>query len=138
MQRIAKTLLQLTAALVLSLGAAQAAEKADGKWTWTMPGRGGGEGRKVTLTLKADGEKLTGTLSNPGRQGGDARETPIEDGKISGNEISFKATREWNDQKMVVKYSGKIEGDTIKGKLETERDGQARSRDWEAKREAAK
>ncbi|MFM1768738.1 MAG: hypothetical protein RJA22_1267 [Verrucomicrobiota bacterium] len=138
MQRIAKHLLQLTAALALTLGAAQAADKADGKWTWTMPGRGGGEGRKVTLTLKTEGEKLTGNLSNPGRQGGDARETPIEDGKIQGNELSFKATREWNGQKMVVKYTGKVEGDTIKGKLETERDGESRSRDWEAKRETAK
>lgn len=138
MQRITKHLLQLTAALALALGTAQAADKADGKWSWTMPGRGGGEGRKVTLTLKTDGEKLTGSLTNPGRQGAEARETPIEEGKVTGNEVSFKATREWNGQKMVVKYSGKVEGDSIKGKIETERDGQTRSRDWEAKREAAK
>jgi hypothetical protein len=29
---------------------------------------------------------------------------------------------------------GKLSGDTIKGKSESERDGQVQSRDWEAKR----
>ena len=47
-------------------------------------------------------------------------------------------TREFNGNKFTTKYAGKISGDTIKGKAESERDGQARSRDWEAKREAAK
>jgi hypothetical protein len=37
----------------------------------------------------------------------------------------------------VTKYTGKISGDTIKGKSESERDGQPTSRDWVAKREAA-
>ena len=31
-------------------------------------------------------------------------------------------------------YSGKVSGDTIKGKAESERDGKTQSRDWEAKR----
>jgi hypothetical protein len=30
---------------------------------------------------------------------------------------------------------GKLDGDTIKGKSESERDGQKTERDWEAKRE---
>jgi hypothetical protein len=36
---------------------------------------------------------------------------------------------------MTIKYNGKLSGDSIKGKTESERDGQPRSRDWEAKRE---
>ena len=82
-------------------------------------------------------DKVTGTLSAPGR-GGQATDTAIESGKISGDEISFTVTREFNGNKLVAKYSGKISGDAIKGKIETERDGNARSRDWEAKREGGK
>jgi len=43
--------------------------------------------------------------------------------------------RERDGQKLTSKYSGKLAGDTIKGKIETERDGQTRTRDWEAKRD---
>jgi hypothetical protein len=115
-------------------------KKADpsGTWTWSTPGRDGGEARKSTLKLKAEGDKLSGTMASPGRQGGEARETAIENGKIKGDEVSFDVTREFGGNKMTAKYSGKIAGDTIKGKIETERDGNTRSRDWEAKREAKK
>ena len=43
-------------------------------------------------------------------------------------------TRARGDQKMTTKYSGKVSGDTITGKAETEHDGQTQSREWEAKR----
>jgi len=82
------------------------------------------------VKLKLDGDKLTGSIS--GRQ----NDTNIEDGKLSGDDISFKVTREINGNKMVMKYSGKIDGDSIKGKIESERDGQPTSRDWNAKRAA--
>jgi hypothetical protein len=131
----------VTAACTLFVGllpALQAADAAAGTWSWTMAGRQGGEPRKMTLTLKVEGGKLTGKLSAPGRQGGEARDTEISDGKIKGDEISFNVVREYNGNKMTTKYSGKVTGDTLKGKIETERDGQTRSRDWEAKREPAK
>jgi len=124
-----------------ALATAQAEDKkADpsGTWTWSTPGRDGGEARKSTLKLKTEGEKVTGTISSPGRQGGEATETPIANGKIKGEDVSFDVTREFNGNKMTAKYSGKISGDAIKGKIETERDGNTRSRDWEAKREAKK
>ncbi len=123
-------------ALLLTGSNALRAADATGTWTWSTPGRDGGEARKSTLKLKADGEKLTGTVSSPGRQGGQARDTEISDGKVKGDEISFSVVREFNGNKMTVKYSGKVSADAIKGKIETERDGNTRSRDWEAKREA--
>ena len=133
-------LLTLATCAVLALGAASQAQAADatGTWTWTRPGRNGGEAQKMTLTLKADGEKLTGSLTSPGRQAGDPVKTEISDGKVKGDEISFSVTREINANKMTTKYSGKISGDTIKGKAESERNGQLQSRDWEAKREETK
>jgi hypothetical protein len=133
-------LLTLATCAVLMLGAASQAQAADatGTWTWSRPGRNGGEAQKLTLKLKADGEKLTGSLTSPGRQGGDPVKTEISGGKVKGDEISFSVTREFNANKMTIKYSGKVSADMIKGKTESERNGQPQSRDWEAKREAAK
>ena len=127
----------MTACLLLTLSlSAQAADKKNdptGTWTWSAPGRDGNT-RKVTLKLKLDGEKLTGTIS--GRQ----NDSPIEDAKISGDDISFKVVREFNGNKFTTKYNGKISGDSIKGKVElpARAGGEATTRDWEAKREDKK
>lgn len=126
----------VTFALVFLGLAAQAAD-ATGTWSWTTPGRQGGEPRKTTLKLKVEGEKLTGALITLDREG-QPRETAIAEGKVKGNEISFQVVREFNNNRMVTKYSGKVEGDAIKGKIEFERNGETVSRDWEAKREAEK
>ncbi len=136
------SLLTLGLGAVLALGfvaqtQAQEGKKADGTWTWTVPGRNGGQDRTMTLKLKSDGDKLTGTLSTPGRQGR-SMDTEIKDGKVKGNEVSFTVVREFNGNTMTTKYSGKIEGNTIKGKADMERDGNTRSRDWEAKRGESK
>jgi hypothetical protein len=133
------SLMKLIGGAILMLGAVAQIQAADpsGTWTWSTPGRNGGEARTSTLKLKVDGDKVTGTLSAPGRQGA-AVDTAISDGKLNGDEISFNVTREINGNKLASKYSGKLSGDTIKGKIETERDGNTRSRDWEAKREAGK
>ncbi len=149
-----KVLAAIITGAVLTLLAAdvRAADKVDGTWSWTQQGRraqqDGGDAppaRKTTLKLKTDGEKLTGTLTQPafGRGGGGAaaqpRETEISDGKVKGNEISFSVKREVQGTAFVTKYSGKVEGDKIVGKIEVPgRDGgEARSRDWTATREAA-
>ncbi len=112
-------------------------KKADptGTWTWTRQGRQGGADVKMTLKLKAEGEKLTGKLTTPGRQGGDPVEIDVKDGKIKGDEISFTITREFNGNTFKQKYTGKVADDTIKGKMEFDRNGETTSRDWEAKRE---
>jgi len=105
-------------------------KKADptGTWTWSTPGRDGGPARESTLKLKMEAGKLAGTLA--GMRG----ETKIDDAKVEGSEISFSVTREFNGNSMTSKYKGKLEGDTITGKISTERDGQARERDWVAKK----
>lgn len=120
--------------------ASQAQEKKDasGTWSWTMPGRNGGPDRKMTLKLKAEGDKLSGKMISPGRQGGDPVETEIKDGKVKDGEVSFTVTREFGGNKMTSKYNGKLSADTIKGKMEFERNGETQSRDWEAKRDTEK
>ena len=134
MQRILTRLLPAIVCLALTSAISALAADASGTWTWSRPGRNGGEPQKSTLKLKVDGDKVTGSLSAPGR-GGAATDTKIEDGKIKGDEISFTVSREVNGNKMVTKYNGKLSGDSIKGKVETDRNGTANSRDWEAKRE---
>ncbi|MCS7337523.1 MAG: hypothetical protein NZ739_04700 [Verrucomicrobiae bacterium] len=102
-----------------------------GTWKWNFTTRSG-ETREVTLKLKLDGDKLTGTIS--GRLG----ETEISDATLKGDEISFLVVREFGETRFTNKYSGKITGDTIKGKLEfVDRQGQQQTRAWEAKREPA-
>jgi len=107
-----------------------------GKWTWTMPGRNGGPDRKSTLDLKVDGAKVTGKISSPGRDG-QATETEIADGKLKDGELSFSVTREWNGNKMTAKYNGKVAAEKITGKISIDRNGEAMTRDWEAKKEPA-
>jgi hypothetical protein len=121
------------AAVVLAFvslsGAARADDKPNptGTWKWTV--KFNDQEREFTLKLKLDGDKLTGTMT-----GRDGKDTPIEDATYKDGEVKFNVTRERDGQKFTVKYSGKVEGDTLKGKSEFERDGQTQSRDWEAKR----
>jgi hypothetical protein len=90
----------------------------------------------MSLTLTQAGEKLTGKLSSPGRDGA-ARETEIADGSVKGADVTFSVTREFNGTKITSKYSGKVSADAITGKVESkDRDGNDQSRDWTAKKEA--
>jgi hypothetical protein len=110
---------------------------ASGTWTWTTPGRNGGPDRKMTLKLKIEGDKVTGTLTSPGRNG-QSNDSEVQDGKLSGDQLTFTVTREFNGNKMTSKYSGTLSGDTIKGKMEFERNGEPTKRDWEATRAVAR
>jgi hypothetical protein len=127
-----KKLAAAAVALVIlaPVGIVRAADKPDptGTWKWTVE-TPNGQKRDVTLKLKLADGKLTGTMS--GRMG---TETEIGDATFKDGEISFTVTRERNGNKMTTKYKGKLDGDTIKGKSEFERDGKAESRDFEAKR----
>jgi hypothetical protein len=120
-------------ATALFLAAAAHAADASGKWTWSTPGRNGGAARTNTLTLKVEGAKLTGNVSAPNREG-KAVETAISEGKVEGDSVSFSVVREVNGSPVTAKYAGKVAAEAITGKVETVRDGQPQSRDWEAKR----
>jgi len=95
------------AALVGLLAVTALAANVDGKWKaeFNTPD---GQTRTTTFTFKADGEKLTGTVS--GRQA----DTPITDGKISGDEISFVVVRNMGGEERKMQYKGKVVGDEIK------------------------
>lgn len=125
MSRILATL--TFSVLMLVAAVSQAAEDPSGKWVWTVEFND--MKREMSVTLKLDGDKLTGSV--PGREG---KETAIENGSFKDGEVKFEVTRERNGNKFTSKYSGKVEGNKLTGKIESPgRDGGApRSRDWNA------
>jgi hypothetical protein len=129
--RITKLFLAITASVALA-AVAQAADVA-GSWTWTTPGRNGGPDRVSTLTLAVQDSKLTGKVSVPGRDG-NAIETPIIDGKLDGDKVTFELVRQANGNAITNSYSGTLAADKITGKIEFTRNGEAQSRDWTATR----
>jgi hypothetical protein len=115
-------------AFVALVNVAQAAEDPSGTWKWSVTFND--QTREQTLKLKLEGDKLTGSMV-----GRNNTETAIEEASFKDNVVSFKVTRERNGQKFTTKYSGTVSGDEIKGKSESERNGQVNSRDWVAKRQ---
>lgn len=96
----------LSLALILSVVLITfAADLVSGTWVGKII-TGNGE-RALTYNLKAEGEKLTGTISS--EQG----EIPITDGKVAGSTVTFKI----DVNGTVIPHEGKVSGDTLKIKL---------------------
>ena len=143
-----KKLLSVSVVLLVVVVAVMAADAVTGKWTYEQPmmGRGGGGGgggggapggggggnmppRIVTMDLKADGAKLTGTVLQPafgGRRGGGGgggeappAPTPVQiaNGKVDGNNVSFEVTRDMGGNSMTTKYEGVVSGSEMKLKV---------------------
>jgi hypothetical protein len=91
--------------------------------TWEMTSESPRGTRTQTLTIQQDGSTIKGTLK--GQRG----ESPLE-GSVTGNKISFTVKRETPNGTFTLEYSGTIDGDSMKGKVHSERfDGE-----WTAKR----
>ena len=80
-----------------------------GQWTAQVPGRGG-DPQETTFNFKVEGDKLTGSMVTP------RGERPIENGKVTGEEISF--TRTFGEMKIL--YKGKVSGNEIKFTMQRE------------------
>jgi hypothetical protein len=110
----------LAIAGMVGVAVAQDAQVA-GTWTLSAPGRGGAV-QNSALTLKQDGQNLTGTLSG-GR--GDAPVT----GTIKGNAITFSVSRtNQNGDTMKTDYTGTVSGASMKGTVNM----RGNSVDWTA------
>jgi hypothetical protein len=114
-------------AIIAAAHAARAKDDPSGEWKWQFMFNG--QSVDLSLKLKLEGDKLTGTLTSP------MGDVAIQDGQYKDGDLSFKVVRKGQDgTERTSKYSGKLSGDTIKGKVEFERNGQTMSRDWEAKK----
>ncbi len=78
----------------------------NGQWKATFNTQIGEQ--HYTYTLKADGEKLTGTAKN------DNGATEITNGTIKGDDVAFTETIDFQGNSIVITYTGKISGDEIK------------------------
>ncbi len=98
-----------------------------GQWTAEVPGRQG-QPQTMTFTFKVAGEKLTGSISNP------MGESPISDGIIKGDELSFTQVLESGGNQMKFLYKGKVSGAEIK--FTRQREG-GQPREFTAKRKTS-
>ena len=121
--RIALAVVVAFALAFMLTAVTRADDKISGKWEskFTTPN---GDTRTTTYTFKVDGDKLSGTVA--GGMGGDA---PLA-GTVKGNEVKFTVTRQGPNGEMKLEYSATVEGDTMKGTVESPRG----KRDWTATR----
>ena len=112
-----KTLLALVAVLCFTFMASAA--DISGKWVRdpaaAAAGGGKGFGGGGTYEFKVSGSTLNGTITTPGRNGGDPTVTTIADGKVDGNTFTFSVTRPGRNGGDPTKtvYNGKIDGDKL-------------------------
>ena len=80
----------------------------DGTWDVTTNTPMGAQ--KGTLTLKTDGDSLSGTMS--GAQG----TAEIKDPAVNGNDVSWKLEIT-SPMPMTLEFSGSVDGDSISGNV---------------------
>ncbi len=113
--KIQNKILAAFAAVTISAVAFAADASPAGNWKWSQQGRNGPQEYTAKLDVK-DG-KVMGAVTGGG--GGQAAPAPadIGDATFKDGAITFTVTREFNGNKRVTKYSGKLEGDMIKGTI---------------------
>jgi len=104
-----KILIMVVAIVGLMLATAYGAD-ISGTWKGEYPGRDG-QVMEITSTFMVDGSELTGSMSSSGPTGG---ETPISEGKIDGDNISFAVKIDSNGNEMKITFNGKIAGEELK------------------------
>jgi hypothetical protein len=123
-----KTIRIIGSLFAFAMAAAAFAADPAGTWKWSTKSPDG----EIPTTLKLEWKdgKLAGAYSN--QFGG----TAISNASLQDDVIRFDVVRDLGGRKYVVKYHGKIEGDTIKGTIEApgHDGGEAVKLDWNAKR----
>jgi hypothetical protein len=93
------------------LAATLAAADINGKWKGPMQA---GD-RELTFDLKADGARLTGTVS-----GLVDKALEIKDGKVEGDTVSFWVMSEYQGQPVKLVYKGQASANEIRFNMGTE------------------
>jgi len=92
--------------IALSSSFVLAQASVDGMWTAEV--QGGRGPQTLTITLKADGGKLTGSAG-----GGRGGPVDITDGTISGADLKFKTKQMGRGGEVVMSWAGTLKGDEI-------------------------
>jgi hypothetical protein len=113
---------------VLALAVSALAQNAvDGKWAGEV--QGGRGPQQITITLKADGGTLTGSIT-----GGRGGEVAIKEGTISGTTLKFKSTQMGRGGEINLSWSGTLKGDEI-AMTRTVEGGQGQAQEFTLKRQ---
>jgi hypothetical protein len=89
---------------------AQVASAADVTGTWIMAVETGAGSGSPTFTLKQSGDALTGTYK------GQLGEAPVT-GTVKGDDVTIEYKIDAQGQTLSVKYSGKVDGNSMSGKV---------------------
>jgi hypothetical protein len=116
--------------MALALGVCSFANAADAIGTWKCEYKIGDQQRTSTLTIKKDGDNLTGTMSWPDQQAENLKNLKLKD-----TTLTFSAVRKLMNNEIPIDYTFTIDGDKLKGKGASEFGGQKREFDIEGKRE---
>lgn len=102
----------LCAALVFMTAAAAPAAPADvaGAWAMSYVTKDGVK-MASTLTLKVEGDTVTGTISSP------RGSVPLNEASVKGDDIAFAIERVGFGDRIRIEYTGKVKGDTMALKM---------------------
>ncbi len=113
--------------LSLSLAAGAAAADPSGHWQWEVKGPQGSTDVSAVFALK-DGA-LTGTVTAMGN------DVAIANATFKDGVVAFIIIRHMGDDTFEIKYSGKLDGDTITGTVDRPiGDGERKTFEWKATR----
>jgi hypothetical protein len=104
--KMAKRMCALIFGVILLTSPVFAAD-VDGKWTGTLSTPGGDV--PIAFVFKADGDKLTGTMT-----GMDGMELPIANGKVDGDKISYSVNIDFGGMMLELLYKGVVTPSEIK------------------------
>ena len=121
----------VAAAVLLNLNAADEAPKKsplEGIWLWNFNMPDGGHVTPRAKFKVKDGE-LSGTSRfRPGS------ETPLTNIVFKNGQVSFDVVRDYLGEPIITHYRGKLDGNSITGKIVSGAGGEGQTFDWDAKR----
>ena len=97
----------LALCLFLVSAAPASAADVDGKWSGSIDAPNGPV--NIAFTFKADAATLTGSTTGP-----DGMEVALKEGKIDGNNLSFKVTLDFGGMPLELSYKGVMNGKDMK------------------------
>src|SRR5688500_2439833 len=110
------------AGALLGADAALSSPDPTGTWKWVSTDRDGESYQSILILNLATGV-LTGTLTR--REGEDAK---IENAKFKDGAVAFDIPRQRDGRTTFIKYRGRLDGDILKGTIESSFGGQTRNR----------
>jgi len=97
-----------------------------GIWRWSVITSTGE--RHYAMRLDQKFQEISGKVNAAGK------EVVLKDAHLSGEELSFTATDEVDQQEVIIRFSGRIRGDTIQGRAEVQGGPFAGDHPWTARR----